>query len=51
MYGTPTDPTPYIAAAYGLGVLILGGYSLWQLRTRKKLRALESAINESGVKV
>lgn len=48
MYGTPTDPIPYISAAYGLGILILVGYSVWQLRLRKKLRALEQAIDESG---
>lgn len=44
MYGTPTDPIPYITAAYGIGILVLGTYSLWQVRDRKKLRALESAI-------
>ncbi|MES2744705.1 MAG: hypothetical protein V4655_04720 [Bdellovibrionota bacterium] len=48
MYGTPTDPIPYIAAAYGIGIFILVFYSVWQIRTRKKLRALESAIHETG---
>lgn len=51
MYGTPTDPIPYIAAAYGLGIMILAVYGVVQLRLRKKLRALESAIAAPGVNV
>ncbi len=49
MYGTPTDPIPYITAAYGIGLSTLVLYSLWQIRLRKKLRALEGAILEAGV--
>ncbi len=50
MYGTPTDPIPYITAAYGIGLGTLILYSLWQVRLRKRLRALESAIHEAGAK-
>jgi hypothetical protein len=48
MYGTPTDPIPYITAAYGIGIFILVSYAAWQLRARKRLRALERAIHETG---
>lgn len=46
MYGTPTDPIPYIAAAYGIGIGTLLSYGLLQLKLRKKLRALEIALLE-----
>lgn len=49
MYGTPTDPIPYISAAYGLGIFILVAYGALQIRLRRKLRALEGAIQETGV--
>jgi hypothetical protein len=49
MYGTPTDPIPYIAAAYGLGIILMFIYGSWQIRLRKKLRALESALNEGEI--
>ncbi len=48
MFGTKMDPVPYITAAYGIGIFIILAYSVWQLKLRKKLRALEAAIHEGG---
>ncbi|MBC7532579.1 MAG: hypothetical protein H7318_13470 [Oligoflexus sp.] len=45
-FGGRTDPTPFIAAAYCIGIFLIAGYGLIQLRFRKKLRALEMALNE-----
>ncbi len=46
--GPKTDPLPFIQAAYGIGILLILGYAAVQLRLRKKLRALESAVNEGA---
>ena len=48
MFGAKTDPVPYMVAAYGIGIVILLVYSLWQVRLRNKLRALELAVHEGG---
>ncbi|MBC7661904.1 MAG: hypothetical protein H7249_19605 [Chitinophagaceae bacterium] len=48
MFGTQTDPVPYMAAAYGIGIFVLLAYSGWQLSLRKKLRALEIAVHEGA---
>ena len=37
MYGEPTDPTPYIAAAYIIGFCLVFGYSLWLSRESRKI--------------
>ena len=46
MFGIKTDPTPYITAAYAVGILLIVGFSVLQLRFRKKLKALEDAMKE-----
>ena len=45
MFGTQTDPIPYIAAAYGIGIVLILGYALVQIKLRKKLRALDQALH------
>lgn len=47
MYGEGTDPLPFLAAAYLLGVILLGGYSLWIWQQRKRLRAYLAAVDSS----
>jgi hypothetical protein len=45
MYGEPTDPVPFIAAAYGLGFVLLFGYTIWLLREYRKNLAFRAALN------
>ena len=40
-----SDPTPYIALAYGAGLLLLGGYALWTVVARHRLRQLARAMH------
>ena len=42
-YGEGIDPIPYISAAYGLAVILLGGYATWIIAERRKLKALKVA--------
>ena len=49
MYGNPTDPTPYIAAAYIIGLLLIGGYALWLFLDRKKTQKLLDTLNRKNV--
>lgn len=39
-----TDPTPYIAAAYAIGLIGICGFYLWAVAERKKLRQLLVAV-------
>jgi CcmD family protein len=45
-FGPGTDPLPYIAAAYGVSVLLIAGYTLTVFRARAKIRRLISAMSE-----
>ncbi len=43
MFTGATDPTPYLAGAYGVAFLCLGIYGFVQVRLRRRLRQLEQA--------
>lgn len=45
-FGARTDPMPFIAAAYCIGILLIATYAVFQLKLRSKLRALELALKE-----
>lgn len=47
-YGTSTDPTPYLAMAYGIGFLLLAGYAVWNLLEMRKLNQMVSDLDHSG---
>lgn len=47
MFGEATDPTPFLIAAYLLGAILLGGYSLWIWGQRKRLKSYLGAIDSS----
>lgn len=44
-YGTGIDPTPYMFAAYGIGTILLVGYTLTIFMARSKVRRLIAAMN------
>jgi len=46
MYGTGTDPIPYIIAAFGISVLLIAGYAIAIYMARGKIRRLISAMSE-----
>jgi hypothetical protein len=48
MYGTPTDPTPYIFAAYVIGALSVMGYAAWLFASRRRLDRYLAAFTEKG---
>ena len=48
-YGEGLDPIPYIAAAFCIGALLLGGYTTWIFLQRKKLKMLQDAVNYKEV--
>ena len=48
MFGSRTDPLPFIQAAYGLGILFIVVYAALQLKLRNRLRALERAVQDGG---
>ena len=43
-YGEGLDPVPYIIGAYGVATILLGGFSVWIVIQRRKLRQLQIAI-------
>ncbi len=43
MFTEATDPTPYLAGAYGVAFLCLSIYGFVQVRLRRRLRQLEQA--------
>ena len=43
-YGAGLDPTPYISAAYGIGILCLGGFALYVGLQRRRLKQMKMAI-------
>lgn len=45
-YGEGLDPVPYIAGAYGVAVLFIGGFTAWIIAGRKKLRQVQIALKE-----
>lgn len=45
MYGPQTDPTPYIIAAYGIGLICILGYAIWLFTSRRRLERYLSAFN------
>lgn len=46
-YGANSDPTPYIAAAYGLGLALILGFATLILVERRYLRGLMVALKKS----
>lgn len=46
-YGEGLDPIPYIAAAYGLASLLIGGFAVWIGLQRRRLRTLKNIVNEN----
>lgn len=47
MYGETTNPLPYLAAAYILGVILIGGYALWLWQQRRQIRSYLAALDGS----
>ena len=43
-YGSGVDPAPYMFAAFGIAVLILGGYTIAIYLARGKIRRLMAAM-------
>ena len=43
-YGEGLDPVPYIASAFGIAILLLGGFATWIILQRKKLRTMHNAV-------
>jgi hypothetical protein len=43
MFTGNTDPTPYLAGAYGVAFVLLSVYGFVQVRLRQRLRQLEQA--------
>jgi hypothetical protein len=48
MFTGNTDPTPYIAGAYGVAFVLLGVYGFVQVRLRQRLRQLEQAAQDQN---
>lgn len=46
-FGGATDPWPYIASAYSVGIILLLGFGLVIQQQRVKLRSLLAAIRKS----
>lgn len=46
-FGAGMDPLPYIIAAYGISVLLIGGYTFAVYMARGKIRRLISALSEN----
>jgi heme exporter protein CcmD len=46
-YGAGTDPTPYIAGAYGIGAALIVGFAIWIVIERRHLRRLMEALKKS----
>ena len=46
-YGAGTDPTPYIAGAYGVGVLLIIGFAVLIMVERRHLRMLMNALKKN----
>jgi hypothetical protein len=44
-YGAGVDPAPYMIAAFGLAVLLLGGYTMSIYFARAKIRRLMVALS------
>ena len=44
-FGAGVDPSPFIAAAYGLGTLMIFGYAVWTLIHRRHLQRLLIAVS------
>ena len=45
MYGEATDPIPYLAAAYALGAILIGGYAVWIWLQRRQIQKYLAAID------
>ncbi|SMF29581.1 heme exporter protein CcmD [Pseudobacteriovorax antillogorgiicola] len=43
-YGEGIDPVPFIAGAYGVAVLLIGGFTIWLVTQRRQLRILQEAV-------
>lgn len=50
LYGEGIDPVPFIAAAFCIATVFLGGFTIWIFLQRKKLRLLKEAINYQEAK-
>ena len=44
-FGAGIDASPFIAAAYGLGAIMILGYAVWTLIHRRHLQALLLAVS------
>ncbi len=44
-YGEGIDPVPFIAAAFCIAATLLGGFAIWIILQRKKLKMLKEAVN------
>ena len=42
------DPLPYVASSYAIGGVLLGGYFIWVILGRRKLRIFERTLQGEG---
>jgi hypothetical protein len=42
-----TDPIPYIYSSYVFGILLVLSYTVWMFYDERKLKQLQSALNEN----
>lgn len=47
MYGESTDPIPFLAAAYALGAILIGGYAVWIYIQRRQLQKYLAALGST----
>lgn len=46
-YGEPTDPIPYIVAAYAIGMFCIIGYAAWLQLSRKRVERYLSTFSRN----
>ncbi len=44
MYGTPTNPLPFIIAAYGIAFVVLAGYGVLLIYQRYRYLQMEQTL-------
>lgn|GEM_PF-4818946 len=47
MYGQATNAEPYIAAAYLIALILIGGYGAWLVLDRRRTHSMLKALKEN----
>lgn len=48
--GEGLDPVPFITAAYGVAIVLIGGFTAWTIKQRKQLRQMQVVVKHDRVK-